>query len=350
MLYAATLAAACLPARAQAPLSFEQAIERALQRSEAVRAARSGAASAAESARAAGQVPDPMLRAGIENLPVTGPDRYSSTRDFMMMKRIGCSQEWLSSDKQAARRAAADARVGRESVAVRAAAAETRLQTALAWVDAYYAGEAVALAGSTERRVREELAAAQGRLAGSSAASAGSAEVLALAAAQGLAEDESAAVRQQQDAARIALERWVGVPVAALAPAGLPAGGSAGMPDEAAEAAYVAAHPAVLALGQDVEVARRAAGVAASERHPNWTWEVSYAQRSGYSDMVSFGVSIPLHVDPAERQDRETAARRRCRARWSAASGWSGRWATRSRSRPWSASSRWPGSPPSSGS
>ena len=73
MLYAATLAAACLPARAQAPLSFEQAIERALQRSEAVRAARSGAASAAESARAAGQVPDPMLRAGIENLPVNRP-------------------------------------------------------------------------------------------------------------------------------------------------------------------------------------------------------------------------------------------------------------------------------------
>ena len=36
---------------------------------------------------------------------------------------------------------------------------------------------------------------------------------------------------------------------------------------------------------------------------------MSYGQRTGYSDMVSFGVSIPLPVAPAQRQDRETAAK-----------------------------------------
>ena len=56
-------------------------------------------------------------------------------------------------------------------------------------------------------------------------------------------------------------------------------------------------------------MARQAAAVAASERKPNWTWEVSYGQRTGFSDMVSFGVSIPLQVAPAQRQDREIAAR-----------------------------------------
>ena len=60
---------------------------------------------------------------------------------------------------------------------------------------------------------------------------------------------------------------------------------------------------------RDIEVARQSAAVAASERKPNWTWEVSYGQRTGYSDMVSFGVSIPLQVSPAQRQDRETAAK-----------------------------------------
>ena len=294
---AAALAATLLPAVA-APWTLEQALERAEQHSQSIRAARSGVAGAVEMARAAGRLPDPVLRAGVENLPVTGADRYSSTRDFMTMKRIGLSQEWRSAEKQSARHAAAQAMTGRAAVAVRAAAAETRLQTALAYVDARHAEEVLALGALTERRVREELAAARARLA---SASAGSAEVLALTAAQGLAEDESAGLHQQHSAARIALERWVGVAVDALAPVA-PA---AGLP----EAEYVAASPAVVALEHDAEIARRDAAVAASERHPDWTWEVAYAQRSGYSDMLSFGVSIPLQVDRAERQDRETTAR-----------------------------------------
>lgn len=46
----------------------------------------------------------------------------------------------------------------------------------------------------------------------------------------------------------------------------------------------------------------------ATNRQANWTWEVAYGQRSGYADMVSAGVSIPLQLAPAQRQDRETAA------------------------------------------
>ena len=57
------------------PLSLEQALELAVQRSQAVLAARVGAEAATQTARAAGQLPDPMLSVGIENLPVTGPDR-----------------------------------------------------------------------------------------------------------------------------------------------------------------------------------------------------------------------------------------------------------------------------------
>jgi outer membrane protein TolC len=65
----------------------------------------------------------------------------------------------------------------------------------------------------------------------------------------------------------------------------------------------------VIAAQRDIELARKQANVANMERRPNWSWEVSYGQRTGYSDMVSFGVSIPLPVSPAERQDRETASK-----------------------------------------
>src|SRR5262245_42468231 len=96
-LRAATLAAAMLPVLAiAAPLTLDNALDLAVQRSEAARSARAGLASATEVARASGALPDPMLTAGIENLPVTGADRFSTTAESMTMKRIGISQEWLS--------------------------------------------------------------------------------------------------------------------------------------------------------------------------------------------------------------------------------------------------------------
>jgi outer membrane protein, heavy metal efflux system len=64
-----------------------------------------------------------------------------------------------------------------------------------------------------------------------------------------------------------------------------------------------------VAARRDVDVARQEASVARLNRRPNWTWSASYGQRQGYADMVSLGVSIPLAIAPAQRQDREAAAR-----------------------------------------
>jgi outer membrane protein TolC len=58
-------------------------------------------------------------------------------------------------------------------------------------------------------------------------------------------------------------------------------------------------------------VAQAEAKLVAAARHPDWTWEAAFQQRGpAYSNMVSIGVSIPLPWDAANRQDRETAARR----------------------------------------
>ena len=295
----AVLAAAFLPTLVRgAPLTLDAAVELSVQRSESARAARAGASSASELARSAAQFPDPMLRAGIENLPVTGSDRLSTTRDSMTMKRVGISQEWLSSEKRSARQAAAEGVVGREAVRAQVAVAETRLQTALAFTDAFYAGEALELTVLMAHHAHEELEAAKARLA---SAAGSSQEVLGLSGARGVAEDAADEVRQQQSAAQVTLQRWIGVrpdELLAAPPFSVPS-----------EDAFVAAHPTVLALRHDMEVAKQAAGVAAANRKPSWTWEVSYGQRTGYSDMVSVGVTIPLPVSPGERQDRDTASK-----------------------------------------
>ena len=299
LLRAAALAAALLPAAwaAAAPLSLDQALDLALQASPMVRAARAGAAGAAERARAAGQQPDPMLSAGIDNLPVTGPQRFSTGAEDMTMKRIGLAQEWVPVGKRAARQALAAAVQQKEALMVQTVAAETRLQAATAYVDAYFASEALVLATANERHAREALEAGRGRLA---AAAGGSAELLGLAGALGAAEDESAEQRQQQASALAALQRWIGQPADALDAPRLAA------PPNAAH--FIAQHPAVVVKQRDVEVARQEVELMRLNRRPNITYELSYGQRQGRPDLVSLGISIPLPVAPAVRQDRETAA------------------------------------------
>lgn len=299
LLRGAVMVAAVLPAWAvAAPLSLDQAVDLAVRRSQMSASAHAGALSAAEMARAAGQQPDPMLNLGIDNLPATGSNRFRTNAEDMTMKRIGISQEWVSADKRAARAAVATAISGREWEMEKVAASDARLQTALAYVDAFYAGEALQLTTLNERHAREEREAGKGRLATPSGSSA---EVLGLDSALGMAEDDSGEVRQQQSAAMAALQRWTGAtsdelaqPLLAIVPT---------------RADYVAADPAVVARQRDIEVAHREAEAVSLNRKPNWTFEVSYGQRQGRADLVSMGVSIPLPVAPATRQDRETAAK-----------------------------------------
>lgn len=296
---AAAAVAAMLPTLLPAaPLTLEQALELAAQRSPSIRAARAGASGAAETVRAAGQLPDPMLGIAVDNLPVTGPERLRTTADSMTMKRVGISQEWVSADKRALRQAAAQAQLGRESLQEQVALAQTRQQTALAYLDAYYASESLKLTTLTEHHLHQEFEAAKARLASSVASSE---EVLALTSARGVAQDESASVQQAQAAAQVALQRWIGVqPDVLVTPQWPPAPG---------EQAYVAAHPAVRQARWDVEVAQSDAASTAADRQPNWTWQASYGQRTGLPDMVSIGVNIPLPIAPGERQDRATAAK-----------------------------------------
>ncbi|WP_395691085.1 TolC family protein [Piscinibacter sp.] len=299
-LRAAALAAALLPAAwvGAAPLSLDEALALAVQRSQLTRSARAGAQGAAEMARAAGQQPDPMLSVGIDNLPATGPERLSTTAEGMTMKRIGIAQEWVAADKRAAREALAQAAASREALMEPLAAAEARLQTALAYIDAWYAGAALALTGQGEKLAREALEAGKGRLA---SVAGSSAEVLGLASALGRAEDDSAEQRQQRSAAAANLQRWTGRSADDLAEPGEPA-----LPGSDA---FVAAHPAVLARRRDIAVAREELELARLNRRPNWTWELSYGQRQRMPDLVSLAVNIPLPVALAARQDRETAAR-----------------------------------------
>src|SRR5882672_12790565 len=97
------LGVAALPGRAAGPLTLDEALRLAQERSRQLPAQEAAANASRQMAIAAGQRPDPTLKAGVNNLPVNGPDRLSLTRDFMTMRSVGMSQEFTRDSKLKAR-------------------------------------------------------------------------------------------------------------------------------------------------------------------------------------------------------------------------------------------------------
>ena len=93
-------------------LAFDEALRLAEERSQQLRAEDATALAAREMAAAAAEAPDPVLTAGINNLPVNGPDRYSLNDDFMTMRSVALSRELTRHDKRDARAERFDARSG----------------------------------------------------------------------------------------------------------------------------------------------------------------------------------------------------------------------------------------------
>src|SRR5690606_28945986 len=75
------------------PVSYEDALQLALREQPAVQAGEARTEARRETARAATQLPDPRLMAGITNFPVTGPVAFDPTGDMMTMLEVGVEQE-----------------------------------------------------------------------------------------------------------------------------------------------------------------------------------------------------------------------------------------------------------------
>ncbi len=91
------------------PFSLDAAVERALARAPQVTASQAGVEAAQALATSAGRLPDPSLIVGIDNLPVNGPDAYSTTADFMTMRKVGVVQQFPRAEKRRLQHARAQA-------------------------------------------------------------------------------------------------------------------------------------------------------------------------------------------------------------------------------------------------
>jgi outer membrane protein TolC len=303
LLYAA-LALAVLPAAAQ-PLSLQEAQRRALERSRQVAAQDSAVLASREMAVAAGQLPDPTLKLGIDNLPITGPDRFSLTNDFMTMRRIGVMQELTRGEKRELRGQRFEREAEKSLAEKTGVIAAIQRDTALAWLERFYAEAMAAVIAEQADQVRREIVAAEGAYRGGRGSQA---DVIGAHGTLASLEERASEYASRIRVAKANLARWIGE--GAEAPlASKPAMDTVRLDTSTLEA-HLATHPEMVVLAKQEEIAATEARLARASRTPDWTLEAAYQQRGpDFSNMVSIGVSIPLPWDRANRQDREIASK-----------------------------------------
>ncbi|VVE05099.1 transporter [Pandoraea iniqua] len=284
------------------PFTLEAALQSAVTRSASMQAAQASVRSSAEAAVKAGQLPDPMLKAGIDNLPINGDQRFTVGQDFMTMRRIGIEQEWVSSEKRQLRTALGNRRVDRDRAAYLMQVANVRQQTATAWLNAVYAKRALTLQQALVMHMTHELGATRASYRGAKASAADVAQAQAML---GQAQDQRLKAQQTLQSTLIALSRWTTATVGDVV--GAPPATDSAVPSLPPEQ-LDRVQPALISAEADIAAADADTSVARSDRTPNWSWEVAYQQRgSQYSNMVSVGVSIPLPIHRGSRQDRDVA-------------------------------------------
>jgi len=306
------IAGACA-ARADEPvLTFDAAIARALERAPQMEMQRAALESAEALQDGAGRLPDPTMLIGVDNIPLSGPDAFSTTSDPMSMTKIGLMQSFPSGSQRKGERERASAEVSLAQSELAAARAGVARQTAVAW-----------LRFAAARETRQRLEALEGDLRlGADAARAslragrGSAtEALEAEAAVAALKSRLLQLRGDERRSEAELARWIGADALAT-PGPLP---SLDVLPTSVEALreFAHLHAEIAPLDARVAVAEADVDLARAARRPGWGVEFTYGKRGpAYEDMgtLQFTVGLPFF----SRQNPVIAARsadlRRARA------------------------------------
>jgi len=287
-------------------LSLAEALKIGEKTSPRLAAQGAALAAARELVARAGELPDPKLRIGVENLPVNGADRFRYDVDPGTMRRIGIVQDFPNGEKRKLRgeRAARERDVEVSNLAAQRSGVQREI--ALAWFELYFAQQArtplVELVGELQLQLDTVSAAiAAGRQS--------TGDALALRGAAVAAQDRVIEQDRSIERARYALAAWL------REDASRPL---AGPPDTArfdhppsALLTNLHEHPDQRVYAEREALARTDVALAANSKKPDWSLEVLYGQRGpAFDNMISVMVSFDLPWEAGKRQDRDIAAKR----------------------------------------
>ena len=292
----------------QSTLTLQEAQRIAVARSRQLAAQDASITATREIAVAAGQLPDPTLKFGLDALPVTsapGVQAFNTTQDSFTTRRIGVMQEFTRGEKRKLRTARGERETDRAVAEKTVVITNIQRDTALAWLDRYYLERLRGVVAAQAQEANLEIDAAEGAYR---AGRGSQADIFTARAARVALDDRLSELDRRILNARAMLARWVGD--AAGAPlAGEPPTDSAPFRGHALES-DLEQHPAIALLKRQVQLAQTEVELAKANKQSDWSVEVAYGARGpAYSNLFSVGVSIPLQLDQKNRQDRELGAK-----------------------------------------
>ena len=283
----------------ESALTLEHAIDQALREAPQIAASTAMLEGAAAVAPSAGRLPDPELVTAVDNLPVDTADRFSFTRDFMTMRRIGVMQTFPNHEKRRLQSEQAEGEIAVARGELRKAQFDTAHAVAEAWIASAVAEESLARLRSLKPDT--QLQASAGRAALSSGR-ASAAEALATQSLDASLDERILSFEQDAQMKRAELARWLGA--AADRPlAAIPTDRELGHSMESLVAA-VPEHAPLAPLVAKLDVARTEVALARADKRPDWSAELSYSQRGpDFSNLVSLEFRIGLPLFSGSRQN-----------------------------------------------
>ena len=285
-----------------APLTYDAALKLADQSAPSLQAKALDTRAAESAVVAAGRLPDPKLRLGLDKFPISGPPAGRFGPDSMTMATVGVMQDMPNGAKRRAERDRAAADIGAAHSNELVEARNVRLSAALAWIDLYYAKRRLAALDEVAAALKPLRETAPSQVAAGAARPAQTLEADQLLAALA---DRRADLAAQVAKAQAELARWTGDPdpEAAGAPPMMDV-------DAAALRAGLDRHPQLLAYDAMGRQAEADVALAKAGKRPDWSWELAYQHGDPrWGDLVSLGASLSLPLFASKRQDPVIASK-----------------------------------------
>jgi len=290
-------------AKAEQPLTLAESIQLATQNQPLLQSLDDAAMASRQAAIAEGQLPDPKIKFGVINLPVTRNDSLRFDRDDQTMANLGLAQDMTPRRKReaASNRMLAEAdQFYTEQIAT---ARTIERDVALAWLDVY---EAQRKSDLYQRMTDDMVAERKVQAASVSSGAIKTSDVLRMDTQISMTNEKRIVALRDERKARATLARWIGQAASRSISSELP-GITDTSPHNALQAEFDK-HPLLLNAAQSEKVAQLDVDNAQANLERNWGWEIGYGKRfADRSDMLSVQVSIDLQLDRANRQDRRTA-------------------------------------------
>ena len=272
-------------------------VAHALANNPEIRAARNEREASSQRVAPAGALEDPMLEAGVLNVPTRS---FSFTREDMTMKMLGLSQRFPYPGKRALRREVAEKDAESVGHAYQETVNRVARETRIAYFDLALVVESTRLVESSRALLAQLLKIAEGRY---SVGQGSQVDVLRAQTQLSKMTEELIKLAREKPMFEAELNRLLGRPAMASVP--LPSELRLEEVSLAYDTLYeqaLASRPQLLALRNIVVRNERSLELATKDRYPDFDVRLSYGQRENMpdgtrrSDMVNFTVAINLPV------------------------------------------------------